>query len=271
MAQIERLQIYPVKGFDATVVDAAEVTEAGTLRGDREYAVCVPEAGASAESPEAERAINAKQTARIHELRTEFDAETGVLTVTTPERETRRFDLDAERDAAGEWLGAFLGREVSLGRRPPPGFVDRPDAGPSVVSTATLEAVASWFDEMTVEGARRRLRANVEVSGVPAFWEDQFVGASAPTFIAGDVRFEGVEPCARCVVPQRDPETGEPTPRFRERFLERREATLPEWADREAFDHLYSLMLIARVPEASRGRTLRVGDEVRVESAEAGQ
>jgi uncharacterized protein YcbX len=133
-----------------------------------------------------------------------------------------------------------------------------------VISTATVEAVASWFDDLTVESARRRMRANVEVAGVPAFWEDRFVGADAPAFVAGDVRFEGVEPCARCVVPTRDPETGEPLPELRERFLERREATFPPWADPDAFEHYYTLMLIAAVPESDRGGTLRVGDAVDV-------
>lgn len=116
---------------------------------------------------------------------------------------------------------------------------------------------------MTVESARRRLRANVEVSGVPAFWEDRFVG-DAPDFEVGDVRFEGVTPCGRCVVPARDPDTGEALPEFRERFVEMRAETLPGFVDPEAFDHRYSVMILARVPEASRRPTLRVGDEVRV-------
>jgi uncharacterized protein YcbX len=73
-----------------------------------------------------------------------------------------------------------------------------------------------------------------------------------------------VTPCSRCVVPERDPDTGEPTPEFRERFVRRREATFPDWADADAFDHYYTLMTIARIPEGDRGETLRVGDEVAV-------
>jgi hypothetical protein len=193
----------------------------------------------------------------------EFDPETTVVSFRpTDEAETHRFELRTELEAASEWLGDVLGEAVTLRRRGPPGFVDRPDAGPSVISTATLEEVASWFDEMTVEGARRRLRANVEVGGVPAFWEDRFVGDDAPAFVAGGIRFEGAEPCARCVVPERDPDTGEPLPNFRKRFVERREATFPEWADSGAFDHFYTLMLISRVPEEYRGNELRVGDAV---------
>lgn len=48
--------------------------------------------------------------------------------------------------------------------------------GPSVVSTATVETIASWFDGTRVESPRRRFRANFEISGVPAFWEDRLVG-----------------------------------------------------------------------------------------------
>jgi len=100
------------------------------------------------------------------------------------------------------------------------------------------------------------------ISSVPAFWEDRFVGDDAPAFTVGGVRFEGVTPCGRCVVPQRDPATGEPTPAFRERFRRKREETFPDWADEDAFEQFYSLMLIAAVPPEDRGQPLGVGDPV---------
>jgi hypothetical protein len=264
MARIARLQWYPIKGFDGVEAETVELSAAGTVAGDREFALCDPAAGETATVTDA---YNGKQIERIHRVRTGLDPTTGALTVAI-EGERRQFDLATPegRAAANDWFGETFDEPVDLRRRDPPGFVDRPDAGPSVVSTATLEEVASWFDELTVAGVRRRLRANVEVSGVPAFWEDRFVGDDAPAFVVGDddVRFEGVEPCVRCVVPTRDPETGDPLPRFRERFVERREATFPPWADRDAFPHWYAVMLVSRVPEASRGRTIRVGDAVRV-------
>jgi hypothetical protein len=273
MAHIERLRLYPVKGLDGIDVDATRITTAGTLAGDREFAMCDPAAESIETGSEIQTlAYNGKQTTRIHDVRADFDPETATLTVEPKaDGERRAFDLSTERgrDEASAWFGDFVGDAVDIRRREPPAFVDRPDAGPSVISTATLEEVASWFEEMTVDGARRRLRANVEVGGVPAFWEDEFVGADAPAFVVGEgdgaVRFEGAEPCSRCVVPSRDPETGDPLPEFRERFVERREATFPEWADREAFPHLYTVMLISRVPAASRERTISVGDAVTVQ------
>ncbi|MBX0304901.1 MOSC domain-containing protein [Haloarcula salinisoli] len=254
MPHIDRLTVYPVKGLDSLDVDRSRVRAGGTLEHDREFALL---------DADGER-VNAKQSDRFHTLETSYDPETTTLCVGAPEG--REFPLDSEggRAEAATWLTDALGLDgdLTFDRQPERGHVDRPSMGPSVISTATLSTVADWFDELTVDSVRRRMRANIEVGGVPAFWEDRFVGADAPAFRAGDVRIEGVTPCGRCVVPSRDPDTGEPTPEFREQFLRNRRETFPEWADRDAFDHFYSLMVIARVPEADRGETLSVGDTV---------
>ena len=258
MPAVDRLTVYPVKGLSAMDVDTATITPGGTLAHDREFALRDPDG----------RRINAKQSERFHAIDLAYDPETATLELARPGEngETVTVDTEAGRAAAAGWLRAALALEtdVRLDRDTETGHVDRPNMGPSVVSTATLETVAGWFEDLTVHSVRRRLRANVEVSGVPAFWEDQFVGDDAPAFQAGDVRFEGVTPCGRCVVPERDPETGAPTPGFRERFVERRRETFPDFADRDAFDHLYAVMLIARVPEADRGKMVHVGDAVSV-------
>jgi uncharacterized protein YcbX len=254
MGHVERITVYPVKGLDGVEIEEARVLEGGTLEYDREFALF----------DAAGDVVNGKRTDRVHDLDTAFDPATGELTVETGEGERRRFDLGTERDRAAEWFGEFFDLDLTLERDQSVGFVDRRGMGPSVISTATLETVASWFEGVTVDGARRRLRANVEVGGVPAFWEDRFVGDDAPSFLAGGVRFDGVTPCGRCVVPERDPDTGERTPAFRERFVRRRRETFPEWADADAFEHDYTLMLIAEVAEDDRGETLRVGDPVRV-------
>ncbi|GAA0507250.1 hypothetical protein SAMN04488066_101287 [Halorubrum aquaticum] len=252
MARLERLTVYPVKGLDGIDVETTSILDGGTLKHDREFALFDDDGDV----------INGKRTDRVHDLATDYSPESRTLRVETPDGDAHRFDLDADRTRAAEWFGDFFDTELALRRDASLGFVDRREMGPSIISTATLETVASWFDSMTVEGARRRLRANVEVSGVPAFWEDRFVGEGAPGFEVGGVRIEGVTPCGRCVVPERDPDTGDSIPEFRERFVERREATFPEWADPDAFDHLFTLMIIARVPEHDRGETLRVGDDV---------
>ncbi|MFB6068737.1 MAG: MOSC domain-containing protein [Halobacterium sp.] len=259
MASIETLRVFPVKGLDGAAVEAAAVRSGGTLAGDREFALFDADGDV----------LNGKRTPLVHEVDAAFDPAERTLAVEAPGMPSETFDIDADRDAAASWFSEHFGEPLDLERDDDTGFVDRPDVGPSVVSTATLETVASWFDDLTVDSVRRRLRANVEVGGVEPFWEDRFLGDGAPAFDADGVRFRGVEPCGRCVVPERDPDTGDALPGFRERFVERRRETLPECADRDAFEHFYAVMILTTVADADRGRTLRVGDPVSVvETAE---
>lgn len=256
MARIDRLRVYPVKSLTGIGVERSKIRDGGTLAYDREFAFFDDDGDV----------INGVRTDRVHALDTDFEPGTGLLTVETSGGEVHRFPLETAtgRERAEDWFSDFFDLGLTLERDADSGFVDRPELGPSVVSTATLETVASWFDSVTVENVRRRLRANVEISGVPPFWEDRFVGADTAAFTAGDIRFEGVKPCGRCVVPQRDPDTGERTPEFRERFVRKRQETFPHWADESAFDHYYAVMLISSIPEEGRGRELRVGDPVSV-------
>jgi len=254
MAHVERLRVYPVKGLDGIEVESSEILSGGTLANDREFALFDDEG----------EVLNGKRTARIHTLSTDYDPATQQLTVATPSGETHIFGLEDERDRASEWFSDFFGTDLTLERDRSLGFVDRREMGPSVVSTATLRTVASWFDGMTVDGARRRLRANVEIGDVPAFWEDRLVGDGPSAFLADGVRFEGITPCGRCVVPSRDPDTGDPLPEFQEQFVEKRRETFPEWADEGAFDHFFSLMVITSVPEDYREQSVRVGTPVSV-------
>lgn len=262
MAHVENIFIYPVKGLDATRVETARLTRAGTLSGDREYAMVDPDATVDGEFDTVGRTFNGKEIEHLHEITSTFDASRGVLEIDCAGAEPVRFDLATELDAASEWFSAFADRALRLCHRDPPGFLDRPHLGPSVVSTGTLEEIASWFDGMTLEGARARFRPNVEIGGVPAFWEDRFLADCAGFSIDG-VRFEGVEACVRCVVPSRSPDTGERTADFRRRLIERRRETLPPWVDEDALGSPFSAMLITEVPEASRDGTIGVGDEVR--------
>lgn len=247
-AKIERLRVFPVKGLEGVGVTEVEVLEGGTLGRDREYAVFDADG----------EVVNGKRTPQVH--RPGVKLEEGGPVVSFPDDE--EVNVADNRGHAEELFGDFFGVDATVRRDGSLGYVDRRTMGPSVVSTATLREFASWFG-ITVESARRRLRANVEVSGVPAFWEDRFVGEDAPSFEVGGVRFEGVTPCGRCVVPSRDPDTGEKKGGFREMFIKKRRQAFPEWADEDAFDHQYTVMIIARVPKKERGGTVGVGDEVR--------
>lgn len=260
--RVSRLTVYPVKSLDGKSVEEASLTDVGALENDRIYAL-VDEDGAY---------VNGKAERRIHRIRSGFDLDTHRLClrdVDAPAEEASTFVLPDESDDVARWFETYLGYDVSVRREPARGFPDDTDnPGPTLISTATIETLASWYDDVTPDGMRRRLRANVEISNVPAFWEDHLFAdhGEVVRFTIGDVAFEGVNPCQRCVVPSRDPDTGEETPDFRERFIENRRRTKPDWTDSDRFDHDFRVMVNTRVPGSPS--TIAVGDSVEIQGVQ---
>jgi uncharacterized protein YcbX len=258
---VARLRVYPVKSLDSHERGSVTVLPEGSLSLDREFALLDDDGDY----------VNGKNERAVHRLRSAFEPPATVrLHPNGDPNATRTFDLgdDDSRAAAEDWLGDFFGYPVNVERNERGGFPDDTHAhGPTVVSTGTIERVAGWFD-LTVESARRRLRANIEVGGVPAFWEDHLYPSDdrehVVGFRIGDAEFEGVSPCQRCVVPSRDPDTGEEIPEFNRRFVEQRAATKPDWAGDAWFDHDFRLMVNTRVPRGTAGAELSVGDPVEI-------
>jgi uncharacterized protein len=240
-------------------VKTAQLAPSGGFHNDRRFALVDAEG----------RYVNGKVEPRVHALRVTYDAAFSRATFTNAGTgEERTFRLPADGAAFAAWAEPIVGRPVSLRRDDDGGFPDDALApGPTIVSTATLSAVASWFPGLDADSVRRRLRTNIEVDGVPAFWEDTLYGAAGTgvAFRAGEIAFEGTNPCQRCVVPSRDPESGEPLAAFAKRIAERRAATLPHWAERSRFNHFYRLAVNTRVVPQQTGRKLRVGDPIAVE------
>jgi uncharacterized protein YcbX len=260
MPHLARLAIHPVKSLDPARRPAARVVENGGLAGDREYAV-VDGDGAY---------VNGKRTDAVHRLRATYGFAKGrpstvALRALGGDPPAGRFPLPDE-GALADWFSSYFDLDVGVRRERAGGMPDDTDAsGPTVISTATVEAVADWFD-LAPGDVRRRFRANLEVGGVEPFWEDRLYAADGPVaFRVGDVRLVGDGPCNRCVVPTRDPYTGERDEGFQSRFAELRAEHLPPWAPAERFDHHFKLTVNTRVPESEWGETLAVGDEVTVE------
>lgn len=268
--RLSRIMTYPIKSLDPAEREQGEVTERGALRGDREFAIRDRDG----------RYVNGKRTSDVHRLRTTFDEDlTEVTLAVEGTNEEQTFSLTGDREPLETRLSDYFGYGVTVDRDSEGGFPDDTVAsGPTIVSTGTLREVASWFPGIDVDGVRHRLRANLEISGTEPFWEDRLYAdrEGCVAFQVGSVTFEGVNPCQRCVVPSRDPRTGEEYARFRAIFLERREATLPPWANEAWFDHYFRLMVNTRVPDSEWGSEIAVGDEVRIgrerplESTESG-
>ncbi|WP_224268854.1 MOSC domain-containing protein [Haloprofundus salinisoli] len=259
MATLRRIFVYPIKSLDPQPVDAATIVENGGFDGDREFALFDADG----------RYVNGKRNRDVHRLRSSVDRDEETVRLEPHGGDVRTFALDS--DELTDWISSYFGEPVTLERERAGGFPDDTDAsGPTVISTATIRALASWYPDIGAESMRRRLRPNLEVDGVPAFWEDRLFSSRGETveFAVGDgddsVVFEGVNPCQRCVVPSRDPHTGEEYDGFRERFVEKRRETMPEWSGGDWFDHHFRVMVNTRVDEADWGETLSVGDEVEI-------
>lgn len=259
MAHLARIVIYPVKSLDGLSAPSVRLLRSGALEGDRRFALLDAQ----------EKYVNGKRHARVHHLRSSFDSMTRMLHLHNGDgRHAGSFHVDDERARLQEWLGEFFGFAVAVRENPAAGFPDDTDSpGPTVISTATLQEVASWFPGLCAQQIRRRMRANLEISGVPPFWEDRLYGPPGVTvrFRVGEVEFDGVNPCQRCAVPPRDPVTGEGYPEFAKIFAQKREQTLPPWAQRSRFNHFYRLAINTRLPPAVAGKTIGVGDPITVE------
>jgi uncharacterized protein YcbX len=261
LASLAGIRLHPIKSLDPVSVQEARIGPAGGLALDRAWALYSVDG----------RWVNGKRTPAVHPIRAKYAKDLSQVTLSVPgDRRnlpawTFAFPVDAE--SAAEWFSIYFEQQI-LVRYSPEGFPDDTIAnGPTIISTATLQAVCEWFPGMTIEEARLRFRTTIEIGGVPAFWEDQLFGEnerSVVRFRIGEVAFEGSNPCARCPVPPRDPQTGEILLDFSRRFTEMRRKTLPPWSPESRFDHFYRLATNTRVASSESGKLLRLGDSLQL-------
>jgi hypothetical protein len=191
---LSRISYYPFKSLDGQSVTSARVLASGALEHDRRFALF----------DAAGELINGKRNVAVHRLYCEYDpVRRFVVLRPRPAGQAIGFQVDGQRAELERWLGEYfgLGAPVRIKEDALTGLPDDRNApGPTVISEATLEAVAGWFEGMTVEEARSRFRPNLEISGVPAFWEDRLYGGAeeAVEFAIGETRLAGTNPCQSC-------------------------------------------------------------------------
>ncbi len=258
---VSRLFVYPIKSLDRVEIKSINVLKSGALKRDREFAIF----------DKSGHFVNGKRNNRIHAIRSEFNLETNIVSLRVQGTEqTNVFHIDKERKALECWLGEYFDFPVEVKQNLDTGFPDdTASPGPTIISTATLETIASWYPGLDVEEVRLRFRSNIEISGVPAFWEDQLFTEADETinFQIGNVQFFGINPCQRCVVVTRDSKTGGAYPNFQKTFVAQRRTTLPEWAEKARFNHFFRLAINTQLPAIEEGKTICIGDELRIDSS----
>jgi uncharacterized protein len=260
---LAQIVLYPIKSLDGIAVEQATVLASGALKGDREFAI-VDYQG---------KFVNGKRTPAVHQLRSSFDLAQRTVTIKVQgDHPPATFHLDQARIPLEAWLSDFFGFPIKLIQNSEMGFPDDTDSpGPTIISTETLQTVASWFPDLSVADLRSRLRTTVEVAGGEPFWEERLYGETGNLipFQIGTVHWLGVNPCQRCIVPTRNAQTGERYANFQKIFLANRQSTLPDWAQTTRFNHYYRLAVNTRCRPSEAGKTLRSGDRVFVSSSVA--
>ena len=258
MPRLARITVYPIKALPGVDVDHASLTAGGALRHDREYAIVDAQGNY----------INGKRTPAIHRLDAwcAIDGDTVRVTLHSgASKETFALDDSAQLAALAARLSHYFGEPVHIERDTQGGFPDDPEAsGPTVIATASIIEAATWYAGFTATDIRRRFRANLELDACPAFWEDRLFGDPDTTvkFRVGAAQLLGTNPCKRCVVPTRDPSSGDALAGFQRTFVQQRKATLPAWANRARFDFYYRFATNTRAADDVEGKIIRIGDAV---------
>ena len=283
--RLSGIRLHPIKSLDPVSVTEARIGPGGGLEHDRAWALFSVDG----------RWVNGKRTAAMHLIRATYAPDLSSVTLAVPGDRRhipgRTFPFPAGAEDAAEWFSVYFEQQI-LVRHAPEGFPDDNIAnGPTIISTASLQAVTDWFPGLSIDSVRQRFRSTLEIDEhsieshapviaherraragsangrLPAFWEDQLYGEderSVVRFRIGEVNFEGSSPCVRCPVPARDPQTGADLLGFQKRFTDLRRETLPPWAPAARFDHFYRLAVNTRVAPAETGKPLRLGDTLRI-------
>ncbi|MGB8702147.1 MAG: MOSC N-terminal beta barrel domain-containing protein [Thermosynechococcaceae cyanobacterium] len=252
---LDRIEIFPIKSLDGVVLPQVTVLLSGALQGDRQYAIFDSQG----------RFVNGKANPLVHQLRTTFNPELTTVTLNRDSEPGETFSLLAPCTELNAWLSHYFGQSVTVQANTEMGFPDDTQAsGPTVISTATLAEIAQWFPDLDLPEIRRRFRTNLELAGVPAFWEEHLYGEGdrPQPFRIGPVELLGINPCQRCVVPTRNSLTGDRDQTFQAKLIRNRQNTLPDWVPRSRFNHFYKLAVNTRLATNAQDLILNVGDQV---------
>ncbi|QDT43189.1 hypothetical protein Pan241w_32880 [Gimesia alba] len=259
MWTLSRIAVYPIKSLDPVFLEQTKIRPSGALVGDRQYALF----------DQAENVINGKKYPDIHRIRSQFDLAQQTVSLSSPDTspQTLVFHLIEQRTELENWFSEYFHQQVTLKENSESGFPDDLAApGPTIISTETYEELARWFPEITVDELRLRFRANLEFTGDFPFCEDRLYSTtdSPVLFQIGSIILAGSNPCKRCVVPSRNPLTGDTDSKFMKTFIRKRKETFPTWAPLELFQNMYRLAVNTRLSRQPNEHSdmMRVGDPV---------
>lgn len=253
---LQKITIYPIKGLSSQPLTKAVISAGGCLLHDREFAMFDAYG----------KYVNGKANPLVHFLLSSVDFERKIMSFKTQSESLwNEFHFENELPEIESYLSAYFKEPVKLIQNKTGRFLDVPDkGGVTVVSTESLQLASTWFPSLSLDETRRRFRVTLEFDGVSAFWEDQLFSGKdyCVEFKVGEVSVFGMSPCARCVVPSRNPDTAEVLKAFQKTFSEKRNSSQPPGSKVNDYGHHYHLSVNCLIPPSEVGKMMRVGDEM---------
>jgi uncharacterized protein YcbX len=209
-ARIAKLYRYPVKGLSPESLTRADLTAGEYFPGDRLFAIENGPSGFDAAAPEHQPKIKflmLMRNERLAALRTRYDQPTSTLTIEHEGREAVRADVSTKegRLAAEAFFRKFMPQEL----RGPPKVLEAPggfrftDNSRGFVSIINLASVAAIESLVGAPVDPLRFRANVYVTGMPAWAEFDFIDRE---LVLGGARVRVHKRIKRCAATNVDPD-----------------------------------------------------------------
>jgi uncharacterized protein YcbX len=211
--EVTALAITPVKGTRLRNVDSVQVGRHGVRENRRFFLIDADN-----------EMVNATHLGPLQTILSDYSDADRRLSLTFPDGRVledqiklgneviTRFYSDPfpARVVHGDWSEAIsehVGKELRLVEAGEQGAVDRgPSGAITVISRASVDRLAQQAEHSSVDP--RRFRMLIEIDGVDAHEEDQWVGR---TLHVGEAVLRGRGHVGRCVITNRDPDTGDIT------------------------------------------------------------
>ena len=209
-AQIASLYRYPVKGLSPEPLPHVTLRVGETLPADRRYAI---ENGSSGFDPAApvwmakSHFLMLMRDERLAGLRSHFEDNSNLLTIRENGIVVAHGDLESAEGRAA--IEAFFATYFAGGLKGQPKVISGgghsfSDVASKVVSIINLGSIAAVEAIVGLPVHPLRFRANLYVSGWPAWHEFELLGQ---TLAIGDARLKVVKRITRCAAINVDPET----------------------------------------------------------------
>jgi uncharacterized protein len=209
-AQIASIYRYPVKGLSPEPLPYVALGIGQTLPADRRYAIENGPSGFDAAAPAwmpKSQFLMLMRDERLAGLQTHFEDDTHLLTIRENGKVAARGDLETAEGRAA--IEAFFATSFAHELKGPPKVISGgghsfSDVARKVVSIINLGSVAAIENMIGLPVHPLRFRANLYVSGWPAWHEFELLDQ---TLAIGGIRLKVVKRIGRCAATNVDPET----------------------------------------------------------------